>query len=154
MSSSSFRIEVSLLAIHFFMRSTLTFSISTFWLNSGGNLVARRRFWSTLRAIVLAIERRPRREVLLTVGGESESVVTVAKAELRFTRRQLGGDFRPRLRQSVRVFDASSNYHFWYCKLDTIYAYSSRLQNIAANLRVSCWSLYCFFVSNCLSIIR
>lgn len=36
---------------HFFMTWRLTFCISTFWLNSGGNLVARKSFWSTVAAM-------------------------------------------------------------------------------------------------------
>jgi hypothetical protein len=39
---------------NFFMTSTLTFCISTFWLNSGGNFVVLRSFASTLVAIVSA----------------------------------------------------------------------------------------------------
>lgn len=43
-SSSEPRISEILPAIHFFMTSTLTFSMSTFWLNSGGNFVRFRSF--------------------------------------------------------------------------------------------------------------
>lgn len=37
---------------YFFMTSTLTFCISTFWLNSGGNFVCFNSFWSTVSAMV------------------------------------------------------------------------------------------------------
>lgn len=37
---------------HFFMTWRLTFCMSTFWLNSGGNFVARKSFWSTVAAMV------------------------------------------------------------------------------------------------------
>lgn len=36
---------------YFFMTWRLTFCMSTFWLNSGGNLVARKSFWSTVAAM-------------------------------------------------------------------------------------------------------
>ena len=39
---------------YFFMTSTLTFCISTFWLNSGGNLVDLRSFASTVEAMPLS----------------------------------------------------------------------------------------------------
>ena len=39
------------------MRSMLTFSMSTFLSNSGGNFVALRRFWSTLDAILRIKDR-------------------------------------------------------------------------------------------------
>ena len=41
------------IATYFFMTSTLTFFMSTFWLNSGGNLVCRSSFASTLAAILM-----------------------------------------------------------------------------------------------------
>jgi hypothetical protein len=38
---------------YFFITSMFTFCISTFWLNSGGNLVCARSFWSTELAILV-----------------------------------------------------------------------------------------------------
>ena len=35
--------------------SKLTLFMSTFWLNSGGNLVALKSFWSTVAAMVVAL---------------------------------------------------------------------------------------------------
>jgi hypothetical protein len=40
------------------MTCRLTFCMSTFWLNSGGNLVARKSFWSTVVAILQARRSR------------------------------------------------------------------------------------------------
>ena len=37
---------------YFFMTSIFTFCMSTFWLNSSGNLVCARSFWSTEAAIL------------------------------------------------------------------------------------------------------
>ena len=44
----------------FFMTSTLTFSMSTFWLNSGGNFVRFRSFWSTVWAMLTVAETKLR----------------------------------------------------------------------------------------------
>jgi hypothetical protein len=43
---------------YFFITSTLTFCMSTFWLNSGGNFVDFNNFASTLLAIVTALRTR------------------------------------------------------------------------------------------------
>jgi hypothetical protein len=47
----------------FFITSTLTFCMSTFWLNSGGNLVDFSSFWST------EVAMSPRSALIAQLGG-------------------------------------------------------------------------------------